>query len=227
MSKITSKDAVEYLLETLRKPAQFLIGALAEDPRRVFAEGRLTGEVAFRKGFWQARTIRRRVRWWPDDPSRFLQCFDSVVHIVQPESGTGVHIGKGYILTCAHVVCADEDDDSAPPSRVGRVKFVMFPSGKMFPARCVHAKETSDGQVDCALLKLEGSPTVLSALPSTPVAKVGADVFGTHCFCVGNPSNIDLEVRSFFCAICHFARSPTLLAYTSPHAEQGRGKYRL
>lgn len=40
--------------------------------------------------------------------------FDAVVHFVQAGSGTGVHIGEGRVLTCAHVVDARDDEVGAP-----------------------------------------------------------------------------------------------------------------
>jgi hypothetical protein len=132
--------------------------------------------------------------------------FRAVVQFVQAGSGTGVHIGGGLILTCAHVVDAQDDDsleeDEEPPQRVGRTKVVMFESGRTFLATCTAVQETADGHEDVALLQLhedfevnvgaheEGVGFCLP--PRADVASEGVTA-GSRLFCVGNPSNIDLE----------------------------------
>ena len=166
-----------------------------------------------------------------------MATFDAVVHFVQSGSGTGVHVGGGRILTCAHVVDA-RDDDSAdadadePPERVGRQKLVMFGgSGRTFLARCVAVEESADGVKDVAVVTMgaevdvrglpdsqggrekEADVIVIEgdevengsggggcgneggALPSALVADSACEK-GGRLFCVGNPSNVDLESLS-------------------------------
>jgi hypothetical protein len=48
------------------------------------------------------------------------QTFDAVVHFVQAGSGTGVHVGGGKIVTCAHVVDARDDQVLDDAGKVGR-----------------------------------------------------------------------------------------------------------
>lgn len=155
-------------------------------------------------GFWQARAGVSEQAWLPSN----LATFDSVVHFVQSGSGTGVHVGGGRVLTCAHVVNAHDDDDDVVPSRIGREKIVMFPSGATFLAKCVACLETSDGGQDVAVLELGAeitsrppcsqpksqstSSSSAGHLPASLVATKSAEL-GDSLFCVGNPSNVDLE----------------------------------
>lgn len=90
--------------------------------------------------------------------------FDAVVHFVQAGSGTGVHVGDGLVLTCAHVVDARDDDGEDEGAkvtrRIGRRKVLMFASGRTFIAECAAAAETTDG----AQVSME---MALSPLPQT------------------------------------------------------------
>lgn len=138
--------------------------------------------------------------------------FDAVVHFVQSGSGTGVHIGHGLILTCAHVVNSQDDDDDEVPMRLGRRKLIMFPSGHVFIVRCVSVVESEDGSgcQDVAVMALEcevgleAEPDakckrkphqVARASLSLPWARVASTraKAGKQLFCIGNPSNVDLE----------------------------------
>ena len=95
--------------------------------------------------------------------------FDASVHIVQEESGSGVCVDDGSVLTCAHVVCADDDietDDEEAPSRVGRLKVVILGNGDWGVARCTHCFEDDD----LALLTIE-------ALDSTALHSEVTDSF--------------------------------------------------
>ena len=113
--------------------------------------------------------------------------FDAVVHFVQAGSGTGVHVGGGLVLTCAHVVDArddDSDDDAddddkgddddnddcegAMPARVGRRKVVIFPSGDAFLTECCAAVETANGEKDVAVLVL--GPMITVGTPGSAAA---------------------------------------------------------
>eukprot|EP00966_Prymnesium_polylepis_P272346 6291919-Prymnesium_polylepis.1 len=109
-----------------------------------------------KEGFWTARGGTHAHGWLPDDAAA---SFDAVVHFVQSGSGTGVHVGGGRVLTCAHVVDARDDalaeeEGEEPPERVGRAKLVMFPSGRVFLATCAAVRETADGSEDAALCVL-------------------------------------------------------------------------
>jgi len=96
-------------------------------------------------GFWTAKDGLVEHPWLPGLPpvceaalgepfSLATSTFDAVCHFVQGVSGTGVHVGGGLVLTCAHVVHASDDDvdgegddkdggdGSSVPMRVGRKK---------------------------------------------------------------------------------------------------------
>jgi hypothetical protein len=49
--------------------------------------------------FWVAWNKTKTFEWLPSRACTY----DAVVHFIQEGSGTGVHIGDGIILTCAHV----------------------------------------------------------------------------------------------------------------------------
>eukprot|EP00940_MAST-03C_sp_MAST-3C-sp2_P002258 g2258.t1 len=124
-----------------------------------------------------------------------LKTFDAVVHFVQAAGGTGVHVGDGFVLTCAHVVVHDDDEASKRKvNRIGRVKFLMFPSGRMFGAVCVYACESLDGREDVAMLRILGDVS-WEKLPAARLAD-SPPVDGATLLCCGNPSNIDLETTS-------------------------------
>ena len=53
-----------------------------------------------REGFWMARSGLIKADWLPHQIVR--SSFDAVVHFVQAAGGTGVHVGQGKLLTCAH-----------------------------------------------------------------------------------------------------------------------------
>ncbi|GAB5359014.1 hypothetical protein AAMO2058_000508200 [Amorphochlora amoebiformis] len=142
---LKKKAAVGLILSRYWSPYTYLRKALREgNPLGRFEKGRVTSQVTLKNGFWEASGCRRRIRWWPregtDSLTRLKRSFGSVVHFVQPEAGTGVHLGSGLILTCAHVVCADADDEEdkgsySPPDRRERTRLVMFPSGGIYVAR--------------------------------------------------------------------------------------------
>ena len=94
--------------------------------------------------------------------------------MVQSDGGTGVHIGDGRVLTCAHVVEARGDDTfeergQAPP-RIGRQKLAVCAAGRTFLAACAVTLETVDGSNDVALLVLGAEvpriPAVRDAQPT-------------------------------------------------------------
>jgi hypothetical protein len=52
-----------------------------------------------REKFWAARNRMDVYPWLPPRSDTY----DATVHFIQEGSGTGVHVGNGIILTCAHV----------------------------------------------------------------------------------------------------------------------------
>ena len=178
------------------------------------------------KGFWSAKHGTGRIEWLlssslpssSSSPKRstgmssITTTFDAVVHFVQEGVGTGVHVGNGWILTCAHVIDSRDDDDNnainTMPNRIGRQKIVVFPSERTFLTRCIAVEETVDGGVDVAVVQIEaeidvgngtncnndrnnqqhnrGSPP--AAVLANEPCEIGADLF-----CIGNPSQINLE----------------------------------
>ena len=233
-------DLASTLVTELYEPFWFFRSSLLggesdEQPRALFARRMATPPLKQTKHdkYWVARSGTVRNAWLPALEAGAMcapggATFDAVVHFVQAGSGTGVHIGGGRVLTCAHVVDARDDDgkdESDIPKRVGRRKLVMFASGRTFIAECAAVQETADGTKDVALVALGAEldirtlPTAQTAtappaavaaggaaaaaaggeawrgLPSASVAEEPASL-GEELFCVGNPSNVDLESLS-------------------------------
>jgi len=177
------------------------------DPRSMFGRHMATLPLLYSGKFWTAGNGAARYPWLPSlKHESHLATFDAVVHFVQGSSGTGIHIGDGRILTCAHVIetrdddAKADDDESYIPNRIGRRKIVMFPSGRIFIAECRVVQETLDGSNDVAILVL-GAELAISPLhttdtmPQPPAAVVAGEAVakGSQLFCIGNPSNVDLE----------------------------------
>jgi hypothetical protein len=226
-------DLASALCSELYEPFWFyrsslLGGESSEQPRSLFCGGSATPPLTqgAKNKYWTASSRSRKYAWLE---GRGAATFDAVVHFVQAGSGTGVHIGDGRVLTCAHVIdCRDDDrlDEGDVPDRHGRKKVLMFPSGRTFIAECAAVQETSDGTKDVAMVVLgaevdvtslptshgeqptgksglgpkrqapamdtSATGTVETALPAAAIA--GTPVaLGEKLFCVGNPSNVDLE----------------------------------
>lgn len=168
------------------------------DPRETFLARK--GTVPLKKessGFWEASNAV--ARWGKLGLTDVESTFDATCHFIQAASGTGVSLEGGILLTCAHVIAAEDDENAdGVVNRVGRQKLVMFPRGKrLFLCRCVAVCETLDGDEDVALLQLEeevrtGEEGEGGAPPVAALADKAAEV-GDWLFAVGNPSNIDLE----------------------------------
>eukprot|EP01052_Picozoa_sp_SAG31_P026742 SAG31_NODE_2446_length_5678_cov_9.411185_9_plen_141_part_00 len=74
-------------------------------PRQLFAMQKATSALKRRgSGFWTASGAPTKHAFLPGLDIAGPATFDAVVHFVQAGSGTGVHVGQGLILTCAHVV---------------------------------------------------------------------------------------------------------------------------
>lgn len=226
-------DLADSIVSELYEPFWFYRASLALDGGQVVAgrRGRNVTSTA-PKALFQRHMATRPLQqskgqgFWVAScgvqPQAWLGCcsenttFDAVVHVVQAGSGTGVHVGQGQVLTCAHVIDARDDEEceeaGIPPSRLGRRKVLMFPSGRTFLAECAAVVETCDGNKDVAALSLGAEINVSSlpvrqggtnrdggdsdvsagALPFAELAKEAVEL-GGRLFCVGNPSNVNLE----------------------------------
>lgn len=219
------RDLAEALVAELSEPFWFYQTSLtaangtgAPLPRTLF-EQKLASEPlrwSKKRKYWTARSgAVQRQSWLP--PA--ADTLDAVVHFVQSGSGTGVHVGDGLVLTCAHVLDARDDvaDDVRVrlPDRVGRRRVVVFASGRTFLAQCCAVEESLGGDRDVSVMVL-GAELPLQVLPGCgggirkgargsrvsnemlPAANVAAApaIIGAKLFCVGNPSNIDLESLS-------------------------------
>mmetsp|Transcript_29764 Transcript_29764/g.38380 ORF Transcript_29764/g.38380 Transcript_29764/m.38380 type:complete len:461 (+) Transcript_29764:52-1434(+) len=216
-------DLVNSIIIELYDPYYYYAQSLKQDhdPIKSFNQSFATKDMKISKKtkFWTTSHGLYKNEWLPSKKSE--NTIESVVHFIQNGSGTGVHInGHGQILTCAHVIDAhdDEKDENRIPSRIGRYKLIMFPSGRIFMTQCISVIETDDGGVDVALLQIkteislreQDSSSSLSLLSSTssspsstllyqlPYAKLATNEIqsGEDLFCIGNPSNIDLESLS-------------------------------
>lgn len=137
-------------------------------------------------------------RWSTTTPSLVKQRYERAPSFAKLE-----RLSCWQVLTCAHVVCSRDDEASEERGeridRVGREKILMFPSGRMVLARCASVIESPDGVSDVAVLHL-GAEIDLASLhptgrPSFPRASLARQAAreGERLFCVGNPSDMDLE----------------------------------
>ena len=210
-------ELADQITAELYEPFAFYRGSLARSaPRELFAQHQATRPLSNRQGFWTARggLVKHKQTHMPAaEPAK---TFDAVVHFVQAGSGTGVHVGNGLLLTCAHVVDGRDDDDeeeersgggeATSPTRTGRTKVVMFASGRTFLATCVSVLEEENGTKDTAAMVLGAELAVpgvsfsreggeRGGLPFAELASSPAES-GDKMFCVGNPSSVDLESMS-------------------------------
>ena len=210
-------DVADELVSELYIPFWFFRDTLhtSPGPRALFGQRMATAPLVQRgkERFWTADTALKGCDWLPDAASTF----DAVAHVVQSGSGTAVHVGGGHVLTCAHVIDARDDatleDEGRVPQRVGRRKLLMFASGATFVAHCVSVEESADGASDVAVLVLGAecatvndkhpASGVAALPPAAPLAGEEATL-GSRVFCVGNPTNVDLE-SSKRGATCEFA----------------------
>ena len=110
------QDLANALVAELYEPFHFFRASLrgrgkdnGRSARALFSRKRGTGPLkkSAKHRFWVAATGLTPCPWLPG-PER---TFDAVCHVVQSGSGTGVHVGGGRVLTCAHVVDARDDDE--------------------------------------------------------------------------------------------------------------------
>ena len=159
-------DLASKVTEELFEPFSFFRRSLSDsthgEPRTLFSLQMATRQMKKQGKFWVAKHGLVKEPWLPplaknDVAGAWVQTptFDAVVHFVQAGVGTGIHIGEGRILTCAHVVDARDDDSTAEdelPRRIGRQKVVMFANMRTFICECTAVEETVDGSVDVALM---------------------------------------------------------------------------
>ena len=122
------------------------------------------------------------------------RAMDAAVHMVP--SGSGIHIGQGFVLTCAHCIDHDDDEDEDEEKdaseslngnkRKGRAKPIVTARGVVSTGVCVAVDEGND----LALLRL---PAVPEGLDMLALASDGSDVAGTPVLALGNPFDWDLE----------------------------------
>ncbi|KAJ3253903.1 hypothetical protein HK103_007637 [Boothiomyces macroporosus] len=114
---------------------------------------------------------------------------ESCCHFIQPCGGSGVLVSSDIVLTCAHVVFHEDDNEhSKQVARIGRYKLLYFPDGGIAKAVCVASDETAD----VAFLRiLDLYPESKELRPAT-LAK--DDVKSKDpVMCIGNPFEFDLE----------------------------------
>lgn len=105
-------------------------------------------------------------------------------------SGSGCVLDNGLILTCAH--CIDHEDDpdegsrAKQPSRVGRVRPIIWADGKLALVECVYSSEDTDIAF-CKIIK-----THRESYPTVKLCSKPADV-GTEIVIIHNPFGNDLE----------------------------------
>ncbi len=118
----------------------------------------------------------------------------AAVHIIP--SGSGIHLGNGFILTCAHCVAHDDfvdsddmnDDDES--SKLQRAVELVNARGEIFGSICVNASN----DIDLALLKILDEDYERITLGSISLGTPGCDdTDGTDIFALGNPCDTNLE----------------------------------
>ena len=148
------KDMCSSIITELWVPKAFYEKSLQTHNSLVlFSNSVATVPLKKSRGFWEASGIVAKQPRMKDVDAN--STFEACVHFIQAGSDTGVALPPRYVLTCAHVVAAEDDGDGVVKGRMGRRKLVMFPSGRVFMARCVAVRETEDGEEDAALLELE------------------------------------------------------------------------
>jgi S1-C subfamily serine protease len=131
-----------------------------------------------------------------------ISIFDGPISVLEDggEGGQGsgfVLDDEGYVATNAHVVTAEEEDNSADAERV----FVQFSDGNRVPAEIVG----KDPNADFALLKVDPEGLELTPLRlghssglkvGAPVAAIGSPFGEEQSLSVGVVSALDRNIRS-------------------------------
>lgn len=94
-------DLAVSICSELYEPHQFYTCTLVHDAAADPRNQRATVPLMWlkRKQFWSAWNQTKQYSWLPPR----ISTYEAVVHFIQEGSGTGVHVGNGIILTCAHV----------------------------------------------------------------------------------------------------------------------------
>jgi hypothetical protein len=146
-------DLAQQIVSELYEPFWFYRSSLLRArPAELFELKQATPPLELMRSFWRASRESTTFNWLPSHNNTF----SSVVHFVQAGSGTGVHVGNGKVLTCAHVVESKEDDGyiDTIPVRIGRQKVIMFASGRTFLSECCAQLENVDGSQDCCCVSV-------------------------------------------------------------------------
>uniref|UniRef100_A0A7M6DKX4 Uncharacterized protein n=1 Tax=Clytia hemisphaerica TaxID=252671 RepID=A0A7M6DKX4_9CNID len=163
---------------------------LAKGSEEVLQDWSMSGGIKRKK-----RKLRgRQVNMAPevDVSASFKQAarnaLQASVHIIP--SGSGVFISDTVILTCAHCIDHDDDDDEGkyvfPKTRLNRIKEIVTPHRQTVGAKCIGYDESAD----LALLKI--LQTSKSPVIEHTFLKV-SDAEPEQVFAIGNPYDIDLE----------------------------------
>ena len=163
------------------------------------------------------QTLASRSRNKQDDSSidqlfrkSIMKVLEASVHIIP--SGSGIHIGGGIIVTCAHCVAHDDDiddddiddddidddnkdgDNESDIEKIGRIVELINARGQCFGSICIAACSN----IDLALLKINSKDSSNNPMhQSIDIAPQGFDVDGLNIFALGNPCDIDLESRKY------------------------------
>lgn len=197
-SALKKAEKMRYLNEQLFGPLLCLLNQFASTKIldsvhfTYFLSGTLPG----------SRRVAKRPKYWSAE--LLSSTMDTVCHFIQKEGGTGVHLQNGYVLSCAHVIAADTDPDEEGEGeldavdRIGRIKYVVFANGAIYKTECVAVNEEDD----LSLLRIEWDSEIKliddDQQIGTAVLAETAPKIKCHLFCIGNPSNIDLEDGGVF-----------------------------
>ena len=208
-NKLKKSEKIEYLNEQIIHPIQYLIEQF--DIKQInnslhhnyFINGKSTSKTkwSINSNFWVSSGVfnPKKPKYWKSNDSNFISnTMNSVCHFIQKESGTGVHIGDGMILSCAHVIASDIDDEEneAKIDRINRNKYVIFANGIIYKAKCIKF----DNDKDLALLRIDFDSKLRLECVDIDKDEIGTAVLSDNMpklksdlFCIGNPSNINLE----------------------------------
>eukprot|EP01083_Nonionella_stella_P171749 587432_1 len=216
-NKLSKSEKIKYITQQLVHPLQYLLAQF--DTKHIhkslhfeyFLKGKLTSTMRWskRSQFWVSSASKSaKPRYWKQNDAFLSRTIHSVCHFIQKECGTGVHIGNGYVLSCCHVIVSDTDDDKDHIKRIGRIKYILFANGIIYSAKCIAFNEewdlslsqiNFDSRIDVKAeldesdaddneYEKEDKVEIGSAVLSPEVPQLKCDLF-----CVGNPSNINLE----------------------------------
>ncbi len=105
------------------------------------------------------RYLKQKIpKWWNNSSSFIHKTLLATCHFIQSCTGTGIHIGNGYILTCSHVVESEIFDeeyyDDSDNFYIGTIKWIMFANGIIYCCQCIAIHTSIESRNDLALLKI-------------------------------------------------------------------------